>query len=56
MANHAVFLSQEPMNNITGQKDTILEDMPPRSEGSNMLSRKGEGQLLIALETMQLLG
>ena len=47
---------ENPMNNIMGQKDMILEDMPPRSEGSNMLSRKGEGQLLTAPETMKLLG
>ena len=52
----SVFLSQEPHEQYKGAKDMISKDKPPRSEGSNMLSRKGGGQLLIAPERMKLLG
>ena len=47
---------KNPMNSIKGQNDMISKDKPPRSEGSNMLSRNGGGQLLIAPERMKLLG
>ena len=53
---HQYSCHKNPMNSIKGQKDMILDDKPPRSEGSNMLSRKGGGQLLIVPERMKVLG
>ena len=44
---------KNPMNSIKGQKDMILEDKPPRSEGSKMLCG---GQLVIVPERMKVLG
>ena len=49
---------KNPMNSMKKQKDTTPEHEHPhlRSEGSSMLLRKSNGQLLIAPERMRSLG
>ena len=47
---------ENPMNSMKRQKDTTLQDEPPRLEGVRYATGKSRGQLLIAPERNEVAG